>query len=114
MNYLCIPTKTRQLLQTLKQTRFTELPEQSIDFIYDVTQFVISVCGRQLQLHDEPVHLVDADGDGHALLNRVFDEPFGVQHHLSRDGQTSSKEVGNVRKYTGEQAEGNSLLLLRR
>ena len=50
-----------------------------------MAKFVISICGRQLELHNEPVHLVYADGDGHALLNCMFDQSLCVQHHLGRD-----------------------------
>lgn len=54
-----------------------------------MAEFIISICGGQFEFHNEPVHLVDADGDGHTLLNRMFDQALCVQHHLGRDTQRS-------------------------
>lgn len=54
-----------------------------------MAKFIISICRRQFQLQNEPVHLVDADGDGHTLLNGVFDQTLRVEHHLGRDTQRS-------------------------
>lgn len=68
---------------------FPVLPEQTIDLIHNVAKFIIGICGRQFELHNEPVHLVDADGDGHTLLNSVFDQTLCVQHHLGRGTQRS-------------------------
>lgn len=50
-----------------------------------MAKFIISVCGGQFELQNEPVHLVDADGDGHSLLDSVFDQTLCVQHHLDTD-----------------------------
>lgn len=66
---------------------FQALPEQTVDLIHNVAKFIISICGRQFQLHNQPVHLVDADGDGHTLLNCMFDQTLCVQHHLGRETQ---------------------------
>lgn len=63
------------------------LPEQAVNLVYNVTEFIISICGRQFELQNEPIHLVDADGDGHTLLNGVFDQPLCVEHHLSTNPQ---------------------------
>lgn len=65
------------------------LPEQTVDLIHNVTEFIIRIGGGQLELHDESVHLVDADGDGHALLNGVFDQALRVQHHLNAKQKAS-------------------------
>ena len=58
------------------------LPDDVVDLVDDVPQFVVGVGGRQLQLKDEAVDLVDADGDSQALLQSVLDQPLRVQHHL--------------------------------
>lgn len=60
------------------------LLEQRVNFVHNVAQFIVGVCRGQFELDDEPVHLVDADGDGHALLNSVFEQTLCVQHHLGR------------------------------
>lgn len=54
-----------------------------------MAKFIISICGRQFELHNEPVHFVDADGYGHTLLDCMFDQTLCVQHHLDRDTQRS-------------------------
>lgn len=74
---------------------FQALPEQTIDLVHNVAKFIISICWRQLQLSNEPVHLVDADGDGHTLLNCMFDQALCVQHHLGRD---THKLYGGLKK----------------
>lgn len=38
------------------------LPKHAIDFIYYVPQFVVSISRGQLELQDQPVHFVNADG----------------------------------------------------
>lgn len=64
-----------------------------------MAKFIISICGRQFELQNEPVHLVDADGDGHTLLNSMFDQSLCVEHHLSRDTQRSGSH-GRLKKPT--------------
>lgn len=59
------------------------LPEQTINLIHNVAKFIISICRRQFELQNEPVHLVDADGDGHTLLNGMFNQTLCVEHHLA-------------------------------
>lgn len=58
------------------------LPEHTVDLIHYMAKFIISICGGQLELNDEPIHFIDADSDGHTFLNGVFDETLRVQHHL--------------------------------
>lgn len=72
----------------MHQTRVAEVPArppvpyQPVDLIHNVAQLVVGVGGRQLQLQDQPVDLVDAHGDRQPLLHRVLDQPLCVQHHL--------------------------------
>lgn len=56
-----------------------------------MAQLVVRVRGRQLQLQDEPVDLVDAHGDRQPLLHRVLDQPLRVQHHLGDTGGQSQE-----------------------
>ena len=46
-------------------------------------QFEVGVGGREFELEDEAVDLVDADGDGELLLHGVLQQPLRVQHHLT-------------------------------
>lgn len=71
-------------------------PDQPINFIYDVSEFVISICGGQFQLQDESVDLVDAHGHCQPLLHRVLDQPLRVQHHLR--GTASSEPQESLHK----------------
>lgn len=104
---------------------FQVLPEQTIDLIHNVAKFIISICRRQFELHNEPVHLVDADGDGHTLLYSMFNQTLCIQHHLGRHTQSSglyerlkNADVCSDSAVVGEDQReikiSNSLLLLRR
>lgn len=71
-------------------------PDQPINFVYDVSEFVISICGGQFQLQDESVDLVDAHSHCQPLLHRVLDQPLRVQHHLR--GTASSEPQESLHK----------------
>ena len=45
-----------------------------VDFFDRVHQLVVCVSGRQLQLQDPPVDLVDDERDGQSLRNRVLND----------------------------------------
>lgn len=60
----------------------TPVPDQTIDFVYDMSEFVISIRRGQFQLQDQSVYLVDAHGHREPFLHRVLDQPLCVQHHL--------------------------------
>ena len=64
-------------------------------------ELVVGVCGGQLQLHDETVHLVDADGDGQTLLDGMLDQPFRVQHHLHADREAGVRGGSECRDDKG-------------
>lgn len=48
-----------------------------------MSQLVVSISGRELQLQHKPINLVQTDGDRELLLDSMFEEPFSVQHDLS-------------------------------
>ena len=65
-----------------------QVPEHAVDLVHDVAQLVVGVGGGQLELHNQPVDFVDADGDGQSLLHGMLDQTLCVQHHLDEDTHT--------------------------
>mmetsp|Transcript_51916 Transcript_51916/g.135484 ORF Transcript_51916/g.135484 Transcript_51916/m.135484 type:complete len:1224 (-) Transcript_51916:361-4032(-) len=54
--------------------------ERRVDLLDHVLELEVGVGGRQLELQDEPVDLVDDEHDGQPLLARLADEAVGVEH----------------------------------
>ena len=47
-------------------------PDECVDFVDNMTQFVVGVARRQFQLQDQTVDLVDTHRDCELLMNGVF------------------------------------------
>lgn len=62
-------------------------PQKRVNLLQSMSQLVVSISGRELQLQHKPINLVQTDGDRELLLDSMFEEPFSVQHDLSNKMQ---------------------------
>jgi len=62
------------------------MPDTSVKFFNSVLNLVVSICGSDPQLKNQPVKLVHNKGDLDILLEGMLDDLFRVQHDLSREG----------------------------
>ena len=60
------------------------MPNESVDFLDGVLDLVVSVCGFDPQLKNQPVKLVYNKGDLDALLESMSDDLFCVHHDLGK------------------------------
>lgn len=67
-------------------------PDQTINFIHNVSELVVSICGGQFELQDESVNLVDAHSHCQPLLHSMLDQPLCVQHHLQGTASSEPQE----------------------
>lgn len=61
------------------------MPDKSVDFFDGVFNLVVSVCGFDPQLKNQPIKFVYNEGDLYTLLESVSDDLFCVHHDLGRE-----------------------------
>lgn len=78
-----------------------------------MSQLVVSISGRELQLQHKPINLVQTDGDRELLLDSVFEESFSVQHDLSNKMQYCKTYSLNITiiKFYSYFRQGNQIVV---
>lgn len=58
------------------------VPDQAIDFIHNMSKFVIGISWGKLQFQDKAIYLINAHGHCQPLLHCMLDQPLRIQHNL--------------------------------